>query len=158
MQQCIQLTGTNGSIGLIWSSRSKVSLKVSIKSCYGQKHTQHNQLYATWTRRKALIKSFFLGLVVIARAKHPDPFRTRPLSAFALMVLRLKAWESKSLPNLVRNSTYLSTMTNTDLGSAGWSSPVARQAHNLKVVGSNPTPATNFLKNAFFSIVFFYFF
>jgi hypothetical protein len=25
----------------------------------------------------------------------------------------------------------------------GWSSPVARQAHNLKVVGSNPTPATN---------------
>jgi hypothetical protein len=26
--------------------------------------------------------------------------------------------------------------------SAGWSSPVARQAHNLKVVGSNPTPAT----------------
>ena len=27
---------------------------------------------------------------------------------------------------------------------AGWSSPVARQAHNLKVVGSNPTPATIF--------------
>jgi hypothetical protein len=29
------------------------------------------------------------------------------------------------------------------IGGAGWSSPVARQAHNLKVVGSNPTPATN---------------
>ena len=29
---------------------------------------------------------------------------------------------------------------------AGWSSPVARQAHNLKVVGSNPTPATNNLR------------
>jgi hypothetical protein len=28
--------------------------------------------------------------------------------------------------------------------SAGWSSPVARQAHNLKVVGSNPTPASIF--------------
>ena len=27
---------------------------------------------------------------------------------------------------------------------AGWSSLVARQAHNLKAVGSNPTPATNF--------------
>ena len=26
---------------------------------------------------------------------------------------------------------------------AGWSSPVARQAHKLKVVGSNPTPAPN---------------
>ena len=35
-------------------------------------------------------------------------------------------------------------------GDAGWSSPVARQAHNLKVVGSNPTPATkntNKIKN-----------
>ena len=27
---------------------------------------------------------------------------------------------------------------------AGWSSPVARQAHNLKVIGSNPIPATNY--------------
>ena len=30
---------------------------------------------------------------------------------------------------------------------AGWSSPVARQAHNLKVIGSNPIPATNLMKN-----------
>ena len=30
----------------------------------------------------------------------------------------------------------------TGLG-AGWSSQVARQAHNLKVIGSNPIPATN---------------
>src|SRR6266481_9796433 len=28
--------------------------------------------------------------------------------------------------------------------SAGWSSPVARQAHNLKVRGSNPLPATKY--------------
>jgi hypothetical protein len=34
------------------------------------------------------------------------------------------------------------------LGDAGWSSPVARQAHNLKVVGSNPTPATTDSKQA----------
>src|SRR3546814_9507191 len=31
----------------------------------------------------------------------------------------------------------------TDRPPAGWSSPVARQAHNLKVAGSNPAPATN---------------
>src|SRR5687768_11815949 len=42
---------------------------------------------------------------------------------------------------------------------AGWSSPVARQAHNLKAVGSNPTPATNFQKRllsvfCFFQTVF----
>ena len=29
---------------------------------------------------------------------------------------------------------------------AGWSSPVARQAHNLKVGGSNPPPATKYLQ------------
>jgi hypothetical protein len=29
---------------------------------------------------------------------------------------------------------------------AGWSSLVARQAHNLKVLGSNPSPATIYQK------------
>lgn len=29
---------------------------------------------------------------------------------------------------------------------AGWSSQVARQTHNLEVVGSNPAPATNLLE------------
>ncbi len=38
------------------------------------------------------------------------------------------------------------------IGDAGWSSPVARQAHNLKVVGSNPTPATNYLELVTFSL------
>src|SRR6516162_4451673 len=38
-----------------------------------------------------------------------------------------------------RNPPSLNRTNPTD---AGWSSPVARQAHNLKVVGSNPTPAT----------------
>src|ERR1051325_3127946 len=32
----------------------------------------------------------------------------------------------------------------TDTNNAGWSSPVARQAHNLKVTGSNPVPATKY--------------
>jgi hypothetical protein len=32
-------------------------------------------------------------------------------------------------------------------GDAGWSSPVARQAHNLKVAGSNPAPATKLARN-----------
>ena len=40
-------------------------------------------------------------------------------------------------------------------GAAGWSSPVARQAHNLKVAGSNPAPATNLRPwNASFRAVF----
>ncbi len=34
-----------------------------------------------------------------------------------------------------------------DNSDAGWSSSVARRAHNPKVVGSNPAPATNFFVN-----------
>ena len=34
---------------------------------------------------------------------------------------------------------------------AGWSSLVARWAHNPKVAGSNPAPATNFLPFSFTS-------
>ncbi len=37
-----------------------------------------------------------------------------------------------------------SASANLSLPIAGWSSLVARQAHNLEVVGSNPAPATNF--------------
>jgi hypothetical protein len=109
--------------------------------------------------------------------KHPDPFRTRPLSTVALMVLHLKVWESKSPPNLINNITVSlnddKTLMTRDGAArstgktlhwrllkpasprqahnltkqhapkdAGWSSPVARQAHNLKVAGSNPAPAT----------------
>lgn len=39
---------------------------------------------------------------------------------------------------------------------AGWSSLVARQAHNLKVVGSNPAPATNLKANVYKALVYFF--
>ena len=39
---------------------------------------------------------------------------------------------------------------------AGWSSPVARQAHNLKVVGSNPAPATNKREKPAVRLAFFF--
>ena len=100
------------------------------------------------TNRRAC---FFLGLVVIARAKHPVPSRTRPLSAVAPMVLRLKTWESRSPPNLERNTKIplpkRYQLPQSDINGAGWSSPVARQAHNLKDAGSNPAPATKILKH-----------
>ena len=101
------------------------------------------------------------GLVVTARGKHPIPSRTRPLSSVAPMVLRLKTWESRSPPdqyltslsspmthppNKLGGARFGPQITNPkspNTHDAGWSSPVARQAHNLKVVGSNPTPATN---------------
>src|SRR6185369_14600786 len=60
------------------------------------------------------------------------------------MVLCLKARESRSLPGLpnARNLFWNDFKFLAHGFAAGWSSPVARQAHNLKVVGSNPAPAT----------------
>ena len=47
------------------------------------------------------------------------------------------------LPRLSRSGVFVGGESLPDVG-AGWSSPVARQAHNLKVAGSNPAPATNY--------------
>ena len=86
------------------------------------------------------------------------------------MVLCLKARESRSLPGLPDPSATLSKpcyfvsflpclvqagssffkkkeafiQQGRPSSGAGWSSPVARQAHNLKVAGSNPAPATKY--------------
>jgi hypothetical protein len=84
---------------------------------------------------------------------HPIPFRTRSLSPPGPMVLRLKARESRSPPGPLKGCSSQSSRSkvqtlphdqNTTSFAAGWSSPVARQAHNLKVTGSNPVPAPNY--------------
>src|SRR5437868_12641054 len=88
----------------------------------------------------------FVDLVVLPGGPHPIPFRTRSLSPPGPMVLRLKARESRSPPGLPRRYEILPKPfihNPYNAIAAGWSSPVARQAHNLKVTGSNPVPATN---------------
>ena len=92
----------------------------------------------------------------MSEVPHPIPFRTRSLSPPEPMVLRLKARESRSPPGLPDGYMIvcLPYRASRDLRAglsnrsslalpfaAGWSSPVARQAHNLKVAGSNPAPA-----------------
>ena len=61
----------------------------------------------------------FAGLVVLARSMNPIPSRTRPLNSSAPMVLWLKPWESRSLPDLprTRNSSLLSRSNRTPLSS-----------------------------------------
>ena len=100
----------------------------------------------------------FVDLVALPEGPHPIPFRTRSLSPPGPMVLRLKARESRSPPGLPRGCVLQSSMLDIQVRptllhaftqatalaakfAAGWSSPVARQAHNLKVIGSNPIPA-----------------
>ena len=103
------------------------------------------------------------GLVALARRPNPIPSRTRPSNSSAPMVLCLKTWESRPPPGPPSSDTFplphppsvphgtkgpkrprhrFSRDTPGTIPGAGWSSPVARQAHNLKVTGSNPVPAT----------------
>ena len=88
------------------------------------------------------------------------------------MVLLLKHWKSRASPGIEarayigHKNPFISLVKGRRrktrpfiIGGAGWSSPVARQAHNLKVVGSNPTPATKQISIKPFRIIperFFY--
>src|SRR6516164_7422236 len=63
------------------------------------------------------------------------------------MVLRLKPRKSRSPPGQEK-TRHQTTPSHTTLTPRG-SSPVARQTHNLKVVGSNPTPATTKLASEY---------
>jgi hypothetical protein len=109
--------------------------------------------------RNITLRVHFADLATMPGGPHPIPSRTRSLSPPGPMVLRLKARESRSLPGLrsalsdimlkqslpfqiMSDQTFLCMFICCLNGFiAGWSSPVARQAHNLKVVGSNPAPA-----------------
>lgn len=55
---------------------------------------------------------------------------------YAPMLRKRRKKRLTTVPGMV----YWSTLNDCD---AGWSSQEARQAHNLKVAGSNPAPATN---------------
>ena len=96
----VELTDTNCSIGLI--SRNSC---VVVNAPYG--------LRSETSQNKFLIICGFLLIgflkllafadpVVMAGVPHPIPSRTRSLSPLALMVLRLKARESKSLPGQLK--------------------------------------------------------
>ena len=61
------------------------------------------------------------------------------------MIKRTKKDKNNPCPNPFRSDSFLARYASSEKnGIAGWSSQVARQAHNLKVVGSNPAPATIF--------------
>ena len=51
--------------------------------------------------------------------------------------------KKRILQENIKRVKKLNKLKNRILNTAGWSSLVARQAHNLKVGGSNPSPATN---------------
>ncbi len=158
----LKLTGTNRSIGLI----DRRSCMATTASPAHRSRQYSNAVEQTMSRSCLHTRVFrvrLADLVAMPGGPHPIPSRTQSLSPPGPMVLRLKAWESRSLPGLHDAHAKHSPRTLNHNGGfgrdvlgrglfaavcvsgakfdAGWSSPVARQAHNLKVVGSNPTPA-----------------
>ena len=137
--------GSNSKTRLFKSSRE------AGESLFANQHEAGESLFAIDT-------VCFAGLAAHAGAFHPIPSRTRPLNPPAAMILRPKARESSPLPSLPSTRPQpLLTAPGQRAQSpepnapephkaritfiAGWSSPVARQAHNLKAAGSNPAPA-----------------
>ena len=96
VQQCMQLTGTNRSIGLN-------ALMTNALPRVG--HRRIREI------KTSLLPLSFAGLVAVARSLNPIPSRTRPLNSSAPMVLCLKTWESRSLPGLPRTTLTTFTMT-----------------------------------------------
>jgi hypothetical protein len=65
----------------------------------------------------------------IAPLTHSDQKASRGGAALEGIAFKIKKTGMRPVPQIAKNV-------------AGWSSPVARQAHNLKAAGSNPAPAT----------------
>ena len=88
-------------------------------------------------------------LVAIAKVPAPDPISNSAVKAFSAYGTASQdagesvAARSSGNQNLSKTHTLLTFQARL---SAGWSSPVARQAHNLKVVSSNLAPATKFAR------------
>jgi hypothetical protein len=148
-QQCVKLTGTNRSFGLIRSLPSHAATKASpdqeasTTTLKTLKAMALHQPYPSF----ALRRPGGYGEGMNTRS-HPELGRENPQRQWYCVLRRgrvgrrqvfttqrpINRPQKKRIPT---HNHYPLTHPH-----AGWSSPVARQAHNLKVVGSNPTPAT----------------
>ena len=88
-QQCLKLTVTNSSIGLIVLINlcPQLTLSVRLPRSEIQKTNYHDMCFS-------------LTLWFLRGAQDPIPSRTRPSNPSAPMVLSLKTWESRSLQGL----------------------------------------------------------
>jgi hypothetical protein len=164
-QQCVEPTGPNRSIGLI-----SILLLIGRQRTV-RKHCLlllTSLTRATRDPHAAILlqtRSWFFGLPVGRPGDHSEGPNTRSHSELGREI-PLRQWYCvprrgrvgrrqvfQPEPATQRNTQKPSSQ-NSSTGTkrarprqkhlnAGWSSPVARQAHNLKVVGSNPAPATN---------------
>ena len=137
-RQRVELTGTNRPTGLI-----ALMIRVRIKTEHPHEtdHATANRLSVTACRTTPkLVLRRPGGLSGVPRTRsHLELGRQthqRPWYCVSRhgRVGRRQACPAQDIPTFPH--------THDQRLGAGWSSPVARQAHNLKVAGSNPAPAT----------------
>ncbi len=155
-QQCVQLTGTNSSFGLIALINQRPSIWTTIKN--------HLLLRAFLTlidqmsEKKGFIVCLSPAWWLLRSGQtqfHPELGRQTLQRQWYFVsrhgrVGRRQACQRQTIASSQNKNTNSGLSTRplfalpTQPFTAGWSSPVARQAHNLKVAGSNPAPATTF--------------
>ena len=132
--QAAQLTGTNRSIGLI-------PHPVTQRRTGNQHFSQSTEIRGQRTEAFCPLTSDLgrpggHGEGLNTRS-HPELGRENPQRRWYCVSRRGRVGRRQVYQD--QNTPHKPPQTNTP---AGWSSPVARQAHNLKVRGSNPLPAT----------------
>ena len=129
-EQSPQLTGTNRSIGFFAKAGQPAAPPAACSAKPPHAWSTH------------LPPSHLLGLVAIARGQTPDPIPNSAVKTLCAHGTAAQAAEESVAARPKYPTLSLAFLVAINPTLAGWSSPVARQAHNLKVVGSNPTPAT----------------
>jgi hypothetical protein len=166
-RQRAQLTGTNRSFGLI----VLVAKELQKSEARNQKQSARESALQTsdfWFLVSALQASFASKLRPLPAwwllqgdktRSHPELGRQTPQRQWYFVsrhgrVGRRQACKARSLfearnqkpeigsRNRFSSDFWLLISARSSRAAAGWSSPVARQAHNLKAAGSNPAPAT----------------
>ena len=135
-QQCVELTGPNSSIGLKHRHVPRSGKGIPKGNPHPKRVASEDDIRhvpkslrappAWWPWRGANTRS------------HPELGRENPLRRWYFVSRRGRVGRCQA--GRARNSILITIPKHTS--DAGWSSPVARQAHNLKVTGSNPVPAT----------------
>ena len=148
-----QLTGPNRSIGLTLSSVDAAHQKrglASVAAAHDKRGAASVPAFRIQTRIRCGATTWWLWRGVYTRS-HPELGRENPQRRWYFVLRRGRVGRRQVFPPQRIQPTRPRTSSSSRRPrahrdrrhNAGWSSPVARQAHNLKVRGSNPLPATN---------------
>ena len=143
VRQRMKLTSTNSSIGfiiLIACAHLK-PIQISHHSKYAQKAASFSITMSTPIRRRCCALPTWWFWRGGCTRSHSEHGRETPQRRWYFVLRRGRVGRCQvcKTQHIHRQSSHNNKQPKHN---AGWSSPVARQAHNLKAAGSNPAPAT----------------